>query len=206
MVRITGGRLRGRRLRVPASGSVRPTTDRVRLALFSMVMERLPGARVLDLFAGSGVLGIEALSRGAARAVFVESVRKTVETIRTNLIQCGLEQEGRVVPGSVLEDVTFQRLLDGAPDSTHPPLFDLVFMDPPYAKSWIAPTLVRLAATPLTGPGTLVAAELAAQSPPLTDTGPWQLWKSRRYGATALTLWHWPPVQPVFRSSQVPGP
>ncbi|MGI8748968.1 MAG: 16S rRNA (guanine(966)-N(2))-methyltransferase RsmD, partial [Thermoleophilaceae bacterium] len=120
-MRVVAGTHRGRRLHRPPGLGTRPTSDRVREALFSMLADNVTGARVLDLFAGSGALGIEALSRGAARAVFVESSRSTVETVQRNLSELGLD--ARVHRRDALS------YLRGAGGSSH---YDLVFLDPPY--------------------------------------------------------------------------
>jgi len=122
-VRIIAGRLRGRVLQAPAGASTRPTADRVREALFSMLASRLGSfeeLRVADLFAGSGALGFEALSRGATHATFVETDAKAAAAIRSNAEKLGLADATRVVAGSAL------RLPRSDP-------FDLVFADPPYA-------------------------------------------------------------------------
>ena len=118
-MRVIAGEFGGRRLHTPPGGATRPTADRVREALFSMLSAEVPGARVLDLYAGSGALGIEALSRGAASAVFVENDARAAVTIRRNLETLGL-------PGEVRRQdaVRFLAAAKGP--------FDLVFCDPPY--------------------------------------------------------------------------
>ena len=118
-MRVVAGELGGRRLHAPAGGATRPTADKVREALFSIVGD-IEGARVLDLFAGSGALGIEALSRGAADATFVERAGPAVAAIRRNLLELGLE--GDVRRGDVAR---FLKRAAGEPP------FDLVFCDPP---------------------------------------------------------------------------
>jgi len=123
-VRIVAGRLRGRRLEAPPGATTRPTADRVREALFSMLASRIgtfEGLRVADLFAGSGALGLEALSRGAACATFVESDPAAAAAVRANAAALGLGESVRVLAGSALS-------LPAAEP------FDLVFADPPYAS------------------------------------------------------------------------
>jgi 16S rRNA (guanine966-N2)-methyltransferase len=124
VTRIIAGRFGGRRLKVPDDGT-RPTSDRVREALFSMLAARidLDGAHVLDLYAGSGALGIEALSRGAATATFVDARRKASGVITANVAALGLAPDAQVVTSSV------STFLAGSPSQP----FDLVFSDPPYA-------------------------------------------------------------------------
>ena len=119
-MRVIAGAAKGRRLHTPQGLATRPLMDRVREALFSSLGERVEGARVLDLYAGSGSLGIEALSRGAASATFVENNRKAVDSIRANLGECGFE--GVVEAGDV------ERFVTRSPQG-----FDLAFVDPPYS-------------------------------------------------------------------------
>ncbi|MGW5521628.1 16S rRNA (guanine(966)-N(2))-methyltransferase RsmD [Gordonia sp. NPDC003950] len=137
MTRIIAGRFGGRRLKVPDDGT-RPTSDRVREALFSMLAARidLDGAHVLDLYAGSGALAVEALSRGAASATCVDARRRATGVITANVTALGLGADVQVVTSSV------STFLAGAPSAP----FDLVFSDPPYAidPAEIAEDLARL--------------------------------------------------------------
>lgn len=123
MLRIIAGEFKGRRLKTPGGRAVRPTSDRVREAWFSILQGSLPGARVLDLFAGSGALGFEALSRGAARVEFVESQRAALAALQAN--SAALEVEDRVTIHR-LDAVRFAERLQ-------PNQFDVAFADPPYA-------------------------------------------------------------------------
>ena len=122
-MRVVAGRLGGRRLIAPAGQSTRPTSDKVREALFSILGD-VEGARVLDLFAGSGALGIEALSRGAARATFVDSAPAAVRAVRENVAALGLEDAAEVRRQDA------RAFLRTAKKSGHE--YDLVFLDPPY--------------------------------------------------------------------------
>jgi len=124
MTRVVAGALGGRRLEIPRGRAVRPTSDRVREALFSTLGGRVAGASVLDLFAGSGALGIEALSRGAKHATFVERDRAVARVLRTNLEALGLVAEVRVVAAA--------RYVEGLAAAPGAPVFDLVLCDPPY--------------------------------------------------------------------------
>jgi 16S rRNA (guanine966-N2)-methyltransferase len=121
-VRVVAGEFRGRRLHAPAGSSTRPTADRVREALFS-ILGPLDGLRVLDLFAGSGALGIEALSRGAREAVFVDSDSRAIAAIRRNL-----EAVGSDAPVHRRDALAYLRNASGGP-------YDLVFLDPPYSSA-----------------------------------------------------------------------
>ncbi|MFP4149654.1 MAG: 16S rRNA (guanine(966)-N(2))-methyltransferase RsmD [Nitriliruptoraceae bacterium] len=126
-MRIVAGLAKGRRLAAPPGAAVRPTADRVREALFSSLQPRLLGAHVLDLYAGSGALGLEAASRGAARVVLVERDRRVLEVLRSNVAAVGLAGV-EVVAGEVAAVLAGR----GTPKLTAAP-FDLVLADPPYA-------------------------------------------------------------------------
>ncbi|ROT97742.1 16S rRNA (guanine(966)-N(2))-methyltransferase RsmD [Histidinibacterium lentulum] len=179
-MRIVGGRHRGLRLaelgRGDMAAALRPTPDRVRESLFNILSNRgLPaGARVLDLFAGTGALGLEALSRGAEHATFVETGRTGLRLIADNLARARRETDALVLP----RDATRLGPCDGAP-------FDLVLMDPPYGRSLAPPALEALRSGRWLAPDALVVVEEAAafEPPPgftVTDR--------RRYGQSHLTF------------------
>ena len=174
-MRIVAGRHRGRRLRAPAGRATRPTPDRVREALFS-ILGSVEDRRVLDLYSGSGALGIEALSRGAASATFVESARPAVAAIRANLAATG-EEEGEVASADVLA------WLRSAADRGR--AFDLVFCDPPYdAATRLSQPLGELI-PPVAAPQALIVTESSKRNPlaldlPLTD--------ERSYGDTRIAI------------------
>ncbi len=176
-MRVVAGRLGGRRLRAVPGTSTRPTSDRVREALFAILGDRVEGARVLDLFAGTGALAIEALSRGARSAVLVEQAAPAVAVIRANLDALGLADEATV---RRTKAETFLRAGGAGP-------FDLVFLDPPYAQGVgvLAGLLAGLARGAL-APGATVVVESAARAEP----PPWppglEPGRPRRYGDTAL--------------------
>jgi 16S rRNA (guanine966-N2)-methyltransferase len=147
MMRIIAGRWRGRKLAAPAGETTRPTTDRVREALFSMMISRLgsfEGLRVLDGFAGSGALGLEALSRGAAHATFVESDAVATRVLRANVEAMGAEATILTIPMAAIGG--------GA-------AVDLVMLDPPYDKGLAVPALMRLTEQGWVGPATLISVE-----------------------------------------------
>jgi 16S rRNA (guanine966-N2)-methyltransferase len=180
-MRITGGELAGRRLRVPR-GDVRPTAERVREALFSMLAHRdaLAGARVLDAFAGSGALGIEALSRGAASATFVERSREVAKTLAQNLAALGLAPRARVI----VRDAA-SALRGFAPERD---ACDLCFVDPPYASGLAAETVALLAERRLLTARALVVAESDRRHAPGPIAG-LSLAIERRYGDTLISLY-----------------
>jgi 16S rRNA (guanine966-N2)-methyltransferase len=166
-MRVVAGAYGGRRLRAPRGRATRPTSDRVREALFSTLGERVVGAQVLDLYAGSGALGIEALSRGAAGVVFVERDRATAAVLRANLRDLGLVGPDATTPAAdvasgtrVITHVGDAAQFVGDLEEGAGPTFDLVLCDPPYkiSSDELATLLVRLAGSRrLSSDATLVA-------------------------------------------------
>jgi len=180
-MRVIGGADRGRRLRAPRGLHTRPTADRIRVTLFDMLGPAVRGMRVLDVFAGTGAVGIEALSRGAARAVFVERDRDALRALRANLAALGLGRErARIVAGDALATLP-------ALAASEPP-FDLVFLDPPYAGDRAARTLAALAGSPLIGPETAVVVQHLVKTPPPLPAGLVSSRPPRRVGESALTF------------------
>lgn len=179
VTRIIAGRFGGRRLKVPDEGT-RPTSDRVREALFSMLAARLDldGADVLDLYAGSGALGIEALSRGAGWATFVDSRRRATGVIGANVAALGL------APNATIVTATAASYLAGSPARRH----DLVFTDPPYAidPSEIVEDLGLLARRWLSGDG-LIVLERSARTP-VTWPESLDVIVTKTYGDTAIDV------------------
>jgi 16S rRNA (guanine(966)-N(2))-methyltransferase RsmD len=175
-MRISSGRAKGTQLRGPRGG-VRPTADRVKDALFNSLAPRLAGARVLDLFAGTGGLGIEALSRGAERAVFVERDARAAAAIRANLAAAHLQGPGQVRRAGVDTEIA---VLEGEGAE-----FDLVILDPPYGQALQARTLRRLAGSPLLAAGALIVAEGHWRDDP-GDIAGLARTRTSRYGETAL--------------------
>jgi len=180
-MRIIGGADRGRRLRAPRGLHTRPTADRMRVTLFDILGPSVAGARVLDLFAGTGAVGIEALSRGAARAVFVERDPAALRALRGNLATLGLgRQAARVVAGDVLA------ALPSLAASEAP--VDLVFVDPPYAGGAAGRALAALAGSPLLAPGARVVIQHSVRTPLPLPSGLVPAREPRRFGDTALTF------------------
>ena len=156
-MRIIAGAWRGRALVAPLGEATRPTADRVRQALFDRLMHApwaekgVEGAVVLDAFAGTGALGLEALSRGAARAVFIETDRAALAALRANVAACRAEARCRVVPGSVL------RPLPGGEAC------GLVFLDPPYGAGLVVPAVAALRASGWIAAGALLLVEIGRE-------------------------------------------
>ncbi|MGV0627068.1 16S rRNA (guanine(966)-N(2))-methyltransferase RsmD [Mycolicibacter minnesotensis] len=180
MTRLVGGSAGGRRIAVPPRGT-RPTTDRVREALFNVLEARLDltGMAVLDLYAGSGALGLEALSRGAGTALFVESDRRAADVLAANIAALGL-------PGAQLRRGAVATVLAEAADKS----VDLVLADPPYevAAADVDALPVLLASGGWAESGTVVVIERAASSPAVAWPQGWEAWPARRYGDTRLEL------------------
>lgn len=178
--RVIAGRARSIRLRAPGEGT-RPLGDRVKQTLFAMLEPTLPGSRFLDLFAGSGAAGIEALSRGAAEAVFIEHDAGACRVIAANLAQTGLAERGRVVRADVLA-----WLRD--PARAGEPPWDLVVADPPYADiELLADTLVAVG--PLVARDARVVAKHFWRDAPPARAGLLASERERRFGETALTFY-----------------
>ncbi|MBB93261.1 MAG: 16S rRNA (guanine(966)-N(2))-methyltransferase RsmD [Rhodobacteraceae bacterium] len=180
-MRIVAGRFRGRRLAALGKGDpgahLRPTTDRVRESLFSMLthLDAIDGARVLDLFAGTGALGLEALSRGASHVTFVDSGRKAVSLIKDNVSLLGCTDEVEIISRDV------RKLGPGTP-------CDLVFLDPPYGQDLGAKALASAASAGRLAPGALIVWE---ETTPMPAPDGFTLEDQRRYGDTHVTLLRW---------------
>jgi len=182
-MRVIAGEARGRKLLAPRDERIRPTADRVKEALFSMLTSRLGdfgGMRVLDIFAGTGNLGIEALSRGAEYAVFIDSHRESADIVRKNLEITRYAGKGKVIVQDAA--AALKRLSrDEAP-------FHLVFLDPPYHGGQTQAILAALADSPLIDRGTTVVAEFAKKERIPTEFGTLQESERRSYGDTTISL------------------
>lgn len=178
-MRVIAGALKGRRLIAPRGRDTRPTADQVRIALMDMLMPYLDGARFLDLFAGAGTVGLEALSRGAAHATFVERDPRALAALRENIAALGVSGRARVLPTGVAGGL--ERLArEGAS-------FDLVFLDPPYDFD-PTPALERLDAGGLAPPPALVIVQHFTKRPPSPAVGALRAYRTRRFGETMLTF------------------
>lgn len=183
-MRIIGGSARGRRLATPSNERIRPTADRVKESLFSILtslLGNLDGCRVLDICAGTGNLGIEALSRGAAEAVFIDNHRESAQLVAKNLALAGLNDRGRVVEKEAIAALTS---LAGCEKPFH-----LVFLDPPYRQGLAERIIEQLATSPLIDASTVVVAEIAVREElPKTIEKLWQF-DRRTYGDTAIVFY-----------------
>ena len=179
-MRVIAGAFKGRRLATPRGSATRPTADQVRIALMDTLMPWLPGARFLDLFAGAGGIGLEALSRGAAHTTFVERDPRAVAALRENIGTLGVEAQTRVLRLDVAR--ALPRL------AAEGERFGLVFLDPPYDADLTAPTLEALGGGAVTTPGALVVAQHFTKQPPAPTYGGLAAFRARRFGETTLTF------------------
>lgn len=190
-MRIISGSARGKRLATFAGQAIRPTSDRVREAIFSILFSRLgafEGKTVLDLFAGTGAMALEALSRGAARAVLVDQDPQAARLIAYNLKSCGLEERATLVRGDVLR--VLPRLTEGR--------FDLIFLDPPYRRGLAAEAIGAIAAQGLLAPDGILCAESESREEIPDSAGNLVREERRPYGSTAVHLF--------IHSPETPGP
>jgi 16S rRNA (guanine966-N2)-methyltransferase len=171
-LRIIGGSLRGKNLASSSGRSIRPTADRLRESIFNIIAARVPNAMVLDLFAGTGALGIEALSRRASAAVFIDNSREAVTLIYRNLEMCRLLDRARVIHSIPMPQLRF----------------DLVFMDPPYDRGFVQKGLDLLRRDPILAPGHCLILEHSSHEPlPFILEG-YVLHDQRRYGKTLVSF------------------
>jgi 16S rRNA (guanine(966)-N(2))-methyltransferase RsmD len=182
-VRVVAGKWGGRTIHAPRGTSVRPTTDRVREAVFSILGDDVKGSVVLDLFAGTGAMAIESLSRGAAGAVLVESSAAALNALRANLAALAAK-DAVCLPLDYREAV--RRL------SAKGKTFDLVFLDPPYGKGLVGQAAELLSRAGILAPGAVVVAERASRDPGETLPAEWRERADRRYGDTRITLYNIP--------------
>lgn len=175
-MRIIGGLWRSRRIRFAAAPEVRPTPDRIRETLFNWLQGAVPRSRCLDLFAGSGALGLEALSRGAAEVTFVERDPRVVESLRGTLAELGADS-GRVVAADAFE------FLHGPATA-----YDLVFLDPPFARGWLGDLCKLLADRGWLAPHAWIYLECATRDGvPALPPG-WIEWRHARAGEVSAYL------------------
>jgi 16S rRNA (guanine(966)-N(2))-methyltransferase RsmD len=175
-VRIVAGTARGRRLAVPAGEGTRPTSDKVRAAIFNVLGQFFDGGRVLDLYAGTGALALEALSRGCSAATCVESSPEASAAIGANAALCGFANRVTVIR---------RRVADAFP-SLPAAVFDLAFLDPPYSEG---PGAALASLDRVLRPGATVVAEHDKRSPPADAIGALRLLDRRAYGDTGLSIY-----------------
>lgn len=179
-MRIIAGDCRGRKLTAFRGAATRPTADRVREAIFNILSDAVIGAQVLDLFAGTGALGLEALSRGARAAVFLDASLAAVRVIEKNIAICRMESRARAIRWDIRRGLN-RTLMEAAP-------FDLAFMDPPYRENLICPALSRIIGNNLLRAGGLIVAEHGADDSLPADLAGCVLTDRRAYGKTLVSF------------------
>ena len=177
-MRIITGRARGLQLTVPKTYDVRPTADRVKESVFNIIGSKIIGSDVLDLFAGTGNLGLECWSRGAASITFIDESKESLRLVSSNIAKCKAEKDCNVLKGSAVNIA--ERLYQQGKR------FDFAFCDPPYNKGWIEKILSVLEKSPFLKPGGYLVVERSGHDelPPLPAN--YELVRSEKYGATKI--------------------
>lgn len=173
-MRVITGKARGRRLLEPEGMDIRPTTDKVKESIFNIIQFDIEGRRVLDLFAGTGQLGIEALSRGAGRAVFVDSSRDSLKIVRENLKRCNMEAE------AVQSDSLAYLERCGK--------FDVIFLDPPYATELVDKALAKIIKFDILSDGGIIICETVREKALSPVSAPYFIGREYNYGKVKLTV------------------
>jgi 16S rRNA (guanine(966)-N(2))-methyltransferase RsmD len=182
-MRIIGGRAKGVTLYAPKGLFVRPTSDRVKESIFN-ILSSLDGRSFLDLYAGSGSMGLEALSRGASRVVFVEKTRSCIEAIRRNLVLIRIGLSSEVIGATAEQGI---RMLGRRRES-----FDIVFADPPYEKGYVDKTLDLLRRSALLArPSGVFVLQHSAREEPAGEAVPFVRTRRNRYGETEVSFFQW---------------
>jgi 16S rRNA (guanine(966)-N(2))-methyltransferase RsmD len=179
-MRIISGASKGRKLRLPSGRSIRPTSGRVKESIFDTLGDEVRNKVVLDLFAGTGNLGIEALSRGAAKVVFVEKGRQALRIIGRNLLETGMTVRSEVLPKDAIRAIG---ILAQRNES-----FDLILMDPPYREGWVMKALERLRRNPIHHEGSLLVIEHDRRETLPDAIEGWEVVKRRKLGDTVVSF------------------
>jgi 16S rRNA (guanine966-N2)-methyltransferase len=179
-LRVIAGELKGRRLRTASGLRTRPTAERTREAIFNILGSTVQQAHVLDLFAGNGAYGIEALSRGAASALFIEVDRQACAVLAGNIQTCGMADKARVLRWDASRNLNCLR--------NHEPGFQLVFMDPPYGRGLVEPALSHLHQSHCATDGAQLVVEHDRDDPLPEPAKPYRLHDQRRYGRTLVSF------------------
>ena len=177
-MRVIAGKYKGRKLESPENYDIRPTTDKAKEALFSILMNDVPGSRVLDLFAGTGSLGIEALSRGASECVFADHGRQATALVRQNLASCGVQEQARVMTGD------YRKVLSSLNGS-----FDIILMDPPYGRDLLPEAFELIRRQDLLAEGGVIVCEHRKEEELPEEIEGYIREKERRYGIVKLSIY-----------------
>ncbi len=174
-MRVISGSMRGKRLREPANYDIRPTTDKVKESIFNIIQFDIEGRRVLDLFAGTGQLGIECLSRGAAEVTFVDQSREAIAIVRDNLKSCGFDAR-------VVQEDSISFLSRGGK-------YDIILLDPPYATNLLDKALQIINSVDILTEGGIIMCESGREKPMLDMNMPYFKRKEYNYGKVKLTTY-----------------
>ena len=179
-MRVISGRVRGLKLNCPSGEDTRPTLDRVKEAIFSMLLPYLSGASVLDLYAGSGALGIEALSRGADKSFFIDNSAKAIECIKDNISRSQFNDSACIIKSAA------ENFLKNCDQK-----FDIIFLDPPYAKGLYDSSLSLIESHHLLSENGIIVAEWDYEVGFAEKTGSFEIFKEKKYGRVGITLLKW---------------
>lgn len=188
-MRVIGGELKGRGIKAPKGRIVRPTSDKTREAIFDILQQEIKGRKVLDVFAGSGALGIEALSRGASFATFVDDAISAVSVIKDNLEKLGLSPQANVFKLKVPQKLKLLKTSKVRGKREVPERYDLVFLDPPYGKGLVTPTIEELIRLDLLAQNIIIVAEHFAKEEPGEIFDDIRLAKRKVYKTTAVSFY-----------------
>ncbi len=180
-MRVIAGRYKGRRLKTIEGYRVRPTSDRLRETLFNVLSSSIEGAKFVDLCAGSGAVGIEALSRGAAHVTFIESSRRAVETIKENLRHCGITEGVKVINREVISALKYF--------AAHHLQYDIFYFDPPYDSEFYSPVMWTLARHKLIAEAGIVVVEHRKRTGPAPNYNHLRPYREITQGDSCLTFY-----------------
>lgn len=176
-MRIIAGKLKGRRLSSPRDNTIRPTTDKVKEAIFNMLQPYTEDAVVIDLFSGTGNLGLEAISRGASRCYFCDRSRESISLIRENIKHCRAEDQGVLLAGDYADNLG--RIREKA---------DIILLDPPYQKDLLENCIRKISELDLLQDDGVIAAERGAREELKEEIGQYVMFKEKRYGTIRISL------------------
>ena len=179
-MRVIAGKVRGLKLNTPEGINTRPTLDRVKEAVFSMLLPYLNGAVVLDLFAGSGALGIESLSRGAAKAYFVDNSQEALNCVKSNILAAKLESD------TIIKKMSADIFLNSCDEK-----FDIIFLDPPYSQNLYTSVLQIISERKLLAEDGLIVVEWDYESGFLNEEQNFEVFKEKKYGRVGISVLKW---------------
>ena len=179
-LRIIGGDLKGKKLKSIRGKLIRPTGNRIREAIFNILSIRIAKAMVLDLFAGTGALGIEALSRGAQRALFVDNDKESLSVLKQNIALCGLGEKAGIIRWNIRQNLNVLKSIGQK--------FDLIFLDPPYNKNLITPTLINIEKSAVLKNSACIMVEHSVHESLPADLRAFHFKDQRKYGKTLVSF------------------